>query len=280
MYQLPLSPQETRNLIGRSQQGDRAAAERLLEVYEIKIQQIARSVLTYYIGNEFSDAIQEARISFWTAILDYDLERKTNFEYFAKLCIKKQLISKMKTAKKCRNKPLNEGESLEAPIDASDPNGLSEYDMIPDESVNIEKDIIAKHEAKWLDDNLKRRLTELEWNTYIRYNDGYTYREIAVELERTEKTIDNAIMRVRNKAKDVAKQYISNILVKEEQCEIDNIAKKYGWNNIDEMASSFSNGVFHFEEKLKKERKTKSESTNRRNNSTHVSKTQKTTNSL
>lgn len=252
MYKFTLLPQETRDLVNLAQQGDEAAVERLLRVYEPKIKQIARSVLSFLIGYEFSDIVQEARISFFEAILAYDVSRKTNFEYFARVCIRKQLISKMKTASKCRNKPLNEGESLEAPIDSSDLDGLNSYDKIPDETVNIEKDVIAQHEAQWLDENLKKRLTELEKETYERYNNGYTYREIAVELQRTQKTIDNAIMRVRNKAKDVAKQYITNILVKEEQCDIENIIKKYGWDDVDEMISSFYNGIFHLDDKPKK----------------------------
>jgi len=280
LYQITLSPQETHELVVRAQAGDEAAVERLLRIYETKIQQIARSTSIYLPGHESADLIQEARLVFWESILRYDTRRKTNFEYFARICIKKQLISKMKTAKKCRNKPLNEGESLEAPIDSSDPNGPSEYDMIPDETINIEKDIISQHEARWLDENLKRRLTDLEWNTYVRYNEGYTYREIAIELQRTEKTIDNAIMRVRNKAKDVAKQYITNILVKEEQCDIENIVCKYGWKNIDEMISSFYNGIFDLDDKPKKERKNKSESNKtdkRRINPKDVLKTKKST---
>ncbi len=240
MQSSPLSSQETHSLIIRAQKGDKAAVERLLTIYELKIQQIARSVLSYFIGNEFSDAIQEARIGFWEAVLKYDFDRKTNFEYFARICIKKQLISKVKTAKKCRNKPLNEGESLEAPVNLSDPDGLNEYDLIPDETFNIEKDVINKNEAQWLDQSLKDKLTKLEWDTYVRYNKGYTYREIAAELKRTEKTIDNAIMRVRNKAKEIAEQYINNIIAKEYP---DQKINKY--YDIEKIKSFFYNNIFN-----------------------------------
>ena len=259
------------DLIILAQNGDKAAIERLLYIYEPKIQQIARNALHYLIGYEFSDIIQEARISFWEAILVYDYKRKTNFEYFARCCIRKQLISKMKSASKRRNKPLNEGESLSNPIDSSDPDGLTEYDMIPDKTVNIEKDIISQHEVHWLDEHLKKRLTELERDTYSRYNDGYTYREIAVELQRTEKTIDNAIMRVRNKAKDVAKQYITTILVKDKQSNIDEIVNQYGAENVDEMISSFYNGIFNLDDKPKKERRKNAKGDRRKNHSKDVS---------
>lgn len=255
MYNHTLSTQSTQDLIRLAQNGDEAAVEKLLYIYEPKIQKIARSALSYLIGYEFSDIIQEARISFWDAILGYDINRKTNFEYFARCCIKKQLISRMKTASKCRNRPLNEGESLSNPLDVSDPDGLTEYDMIQDETINIENDIISQHEAKWLDENLKKRLTELEFNTYQRYNEGYTYREIATELKRTEKTIDNAIMRVRNKAKEVVKQYITTILAKEEQEKVEEMINKYGWKSIDEMAFAFYNGIFHIDEKTSKSKK-------------------------
>lgn len=261
MHSGPLSLLSVEELVLLAQQGDKAATERLLQIYEPKIQQIASNY--YFVGYERHDVIQEARLSFWDAILNYNRKKQTNFEYFARICINKQLISKIKTATKCRNKPLNEGESLETPVDSSDPDGLSRYDTIPDETVNIEEDVIAQYEAQWLDENLKKRLTDLERTTYEKYNEGYTYREIATKLRKTEKTIDNAIMRVRNKAKDVTKQYITNILVKEEECSIEDITKKYGWADIDDMISSFYNGVFHLDNNSKKIKKNGNVKTNK-----------------
>ena len=263
-----LSPQEaeTHKLVYLAQQGDKAATERLLKLYETKIQQIARSVLKHLIGYEYEDIIQQARISFWDIALSYDLNRKTNFEYFVRICMKKQLISTLKKATKCRNKPLNEGKRLDAPYDMSDDDGIGPYDMIEDDTVDVERTVILKQEASWLDENLKKRLTELERQTYEKYNEGYTYREIASSLERTEKTIDNAIMRVRNKAKEVIKQYITNILVKEEPLNLEEIISQYGWNDVDDMVSSLYNGFFHIGTKNEK-----------RNSARNVPKNKKTT---
>jgi RNA polymerase sporulation-specific sigma factor len=249
-----LSPKEVLELVELAQKGDKASVERLLQVYDKKIKNIARSVIQYLVGQEFSDVVQDAKLTFWEAVLTYDLKRKTNFDYFIRNCIQKQLISKLKTITKCRNTPLNKGESLDAPtLDSEDPEKTNVYDTIADESIDVEKEVLLKQEADWLDKNLRKKLTELERETYDRYNQGYTYREIAIALQRTEKTIDNAIMRVRNKAKDIAKQYITNVLLKEEEIDIETILSMYRWEDIDDMVSSFSSKVFHLNEKIKKD---------------------------
>jgi RNA polymerase sporulation-specific sigma factor len=158
----------------------------------------------------------------------------------------------MKTARKRRNDPLNRGESLLTPIDPSDPEGLTVLDVAADETVNIEKDVIVQEESKWLDETLKKRLTELERSTYERYKDGYTYREIAVELIRTEKTIDNAIMRVRNKAKEIIKQYIVNVLAKDDYSGAEYLSRKCGIENMDEIINVYCISFFSFNNKPKK----------------------------
>lgn len=250
-----LSYQEILNLIELAQKGDNAAVEKLLVVYDKKIKQIARNVIQYLVGQEFIDVVQDAKLTFWEAVLTYDLKRKTNFDYFIRTCIQKQLISKLKTITKCRNIPLNNGESLDVvSSDQENHDAPNYHETIADENINIENDVISKQEVEWLDKNLRKKLTELEQATYNRYNQGYTYREIAIELQRTEKTIDNAIMRVRNKAKDISKQYITNVLVKEEEIDIDSILSMYRWDDIDDMVLSFSNRVFHLDKKNKKDK--------------------------
>lgn len=245
-----LSPEQTNECVLEAQSGSDAAVERLLLYFEPKIKQIARN--NYITGADPEDVLQTARLGLWDAILRYNPRKRASFEYFARICIRRQIISAMKTARKRRNDPLNRGESLLTPIDTSDPEGLTVLDVTADEAVNIEKDVIVQEESKWLDETLKKRLTELERNTYERYKDGYTYREIAVELIRTEKTIDNAIMRVRNKAKEIIKQYIVNVLAKDDYSGAEYLSRKCGIENIDEIINVYCISFFSFSDKSKK----------------------------
>lgn len=218
------SPHEINRVAIHAQSGDEAAVNKILEYFEETIKKITRN---YFIsGAEKEDVVQVARIALWEAIKTYDPSYNVNFQYFARGCIKRHIVSAFKEARKKRNDPLNFGESLDAPINI-DKDGSTAYDIHSnDSSANIGEKISTKNEVEWLDIALKKRLTKLEQDSYDKYKLGYTYREIASQLKRTEKTIDNALMRVRTKAQCVIKQYIDNIKMNEGiQCSLEFIKK-------------------------------------------------------
>lgn len=211
-----LSSQEIEALVAKAQKGDNAAVDRVLKLFDIDIRKIAHSGKWYMLGAEPEDIEQEARIGLYNAIFEYNPKRsKITFEAFAlKICVKRAIITAINRENRRRMDPLNHGVSL------STPTGTSEEDtdqtleeFIPDLDYNLEESVMENIEFTSLDDGLKDELTDLEMQSYELYKYGHSYREIAAELEETEKTVDNALMRVRNKAKRVVAKHIVDHMI-------------------------------------------------------------------
>lgn len=199
-----LTRDELEFMVKRAQAGDKVAVEEILSHFEGIIKKISRGSL-YIQGGDREDVAQEARIGLWQAIMQYDAEkgRDIGFERFAiNVCAKRRIKTALTSAKR-RNHPMNHGgQSLETPIySSSGESSETLADKIPDPNTNLEKDIIEKQEFEMLDSALEQKLTSLELQCYRRYKMFDGYRAIAKDLRCKEKAVDNALTRVRHKAK-------------------------------------------------------------------------------
>jgi RNA polymerase sporulation-specific sigma factor len=199
-----LSHDELEFMVKRAQAGDKAAVEEILAHFEGIIRKISRGSL-YIQGGDREDVAQEARIGLWQAIMQYDAEKGKDigFERFAiNVCAKRRIKTALTSAKR-RNHPMNHGgQSLETPIySSSGESSETLADKIPDLNTDLEKDVIEKQEFEMLDSALEDRLTSLELQCYRRYKMFDGYRAIAKDLRCKEKAVDNALTRVRHKAK-------------------------------------------------------------------------------
>jgi len=233
-----LSSQEVEQLVERAQSGDNAAIDRVIRHFEGDIRRIAHSGHWYIPGADLEDVEQEARIGLYYAIEQYNPKRgNINFECFAlKVCVKRAIITAINRENRRRMDPLNHGVSLSTPISTADgDSGQTLDETIPDSDYDLPSDVMSKHEFDGLDAELRSELTELESRCYELYKEGYTYREIAAELEEWEKTVDNALMRVRNKAKRVVATHLVRSSHDGQGDEsLDELVRSWGLNVADE----------------------------------------------
>lgn len=146
----------------------------------------------YYVGkycreSEREDASQEASLALYSAIKDYDKERSA-FSSFASLCIKRAVTDLVKRANRKKNIP----EELLEPI---------EDISIPDCN-SPEKIFFDKEAYKALTHNIRLELSGLEFAVLQLFLSGKRYIDIADELGISEKSVNNALMRIRRKLKD------------------------------------------------------------------------------
>jgi len=59
--------------------------------------------------------------------------------------------------------------------------------------------VISKEEFNDIESKMEQFLSDLEWKVLAAYLDGKSYQEIATELNRHVKSIDNALQRVKRK---------------------------------------------------------------------------------
>lgn len=168
---------------------------------------------TYFlIGSDRDDVIQEGFIGLYKAILDYDETKVASFRSFAELCITRQIITSIKTATRMKHLPLNNYISIYKPI-REDQSERTLLDVI-DNTTSIEphQSYIKRERTAHILSHIEQSLTRLEYKVFTYYLEGYSYEEIAHIIKRPEKSIDNALQRVKKKI---------NALLVEEKITID-----------------------------------------------------------
>ena len=151
------------------------------------------------IGADREDIIQEGMIGLYKAIRDYRANSGTNFRTFADLCITRQIITAIKTATRQKHIPLNSYISLNKPIyDDENENALldslTEKHRLDPEEIMISRERYVIIEKKIMD-----TLSDYESDVLRQYLDGKSYVDIAAALNKSEKSIDNALQRIKKK---------------------------------------------------------------------------------
>lgn len=193
----PLGRQTDEELISLYRKGSSAAMEALLERYK----QLVKAKARYYflLGADTEDIIQEGMIGLYKAICNYDSQKQTAFSSFAEVCIKRQMFSAIKSASRHKHIPLNSYVSLYKPVyeSASDMTISDLVSAIDDgnpETILIDKESFAK-----MQEDIGKILSSFEWQVLSLYLAGKTYQEIADNLQKEVKSIDNALQRIKKK---------------------------------------------------------------------------------
>ena len=177
--------------------GDGAALEYLLNKYKNFVRTKARSY--FLIGADHEDIVQEGMIGLYKAIRDYRAEKLSSFRAFAELCVTRQIITAIKTATRQKHIPLNSYISLNKPIYEED-SDRTLLDVITEEGVsNPEEMIIDREDLSLIEGRIGQMLSGLEKDVLVRYMEGKSYVEIADEMGRHVKSIDNALQRIKRK---------------------------------------------------------------------------------
>ena len=184
-------------VVGLAQEGDAQALEYLLNKYKNFVRSKARSY--FLIGADHEDIVQEGMIGLYKAIRDYREEKLSSFRAFAELCITRQMITAIKTATRQKHIPLNSYISLNKPLYEEDSDRTLLDVITEDELSNPESMMIDREDLSFIEGRIGQMMTRLEKEVLIRYMEGKSYVEIAAEIGRHEKSVDNALQRIKRK---------------------------------------------------------------------------------
>jgi len=184
-------------IVIKAKNGNRRAQEYLISKYESFVKAKSRSY--FLIGADKEDIYQEGMIGLYKSIRDFNPQKLTSFKAFAELCITRQIITAIKTATRQKHIPLNTYISLNKPIYEAESDRtlidvLSEFKI-----TNPEDLVIGKEEIDNIQKAMQKVLSDLEMEVLQSYLDGKSYQEIASDLDRQAKSIDNALQRVKRK---------------------------------------------------------------------------------
>ncbi len=191
-------------LLRLSREKDKFAEEALLERYKNFVRVKAR---TYYIiGADKDDIIQEGTIGLFKAIRDYRENNDTTFFSFADLCVTRQIMTAIKAANRQKHIPLNSSVSLNRNVLDEDENSTY-LELLSDGSqTNPETLVIGNEERENIEAKILKSLSKFEKQVLICHLRGLKYTEIAKLLNKEDKSIDNALQRIKKKVLKIFKE--------------------------------------------------------------------------
>ena len=131
-----------------------------------------------------------------SAVRQYDPENGASFRTFAEHCIKKRILSAIRSASRLKHFPLNDGLSFEQ---------LSEDASLPFAAIpaytqpSPEELVLARESKEELYNAFRNHLSKLEIRVLDLFLDGLSYQDIAQRLGKDAKAVDNAVQRIRRK---------------------------------------------------------------------------------
>lgn len=189
---------EDKELIWLIHQKDDFALDFLMNKYKRLVEKKSSSY--FLIGASREDLIQEGMIGLFKAIRDYNSQREASFYSFAELCITRQMITAVKASTRQKHMPLNTYVSLNRPTFQEDDDSQELINFVPsDKILNPEELLIGKENFHLMEAELLKNLSKLEKRVFKLHVEGIGYKEIGQMLNRSPKSIDNSLQRIKKK---------------------------------------------------------------------------------
>ena len=179
-------------LIARAQDGDKEAAEKILVIYNGLIGKVITGLFLRW--GEKKDLWTYTSFALYNSTKSYDWS--IPFSNFAYLCMQRKVASAVKYFNREKHRMLNETRSLHQEFGEN----LMLEDLITRQSqtgaladTTYTADLVKKLR------NALEECTELERTCLLRFASGSRYKEIAYELNKSVKSVDNTLLRARKK---------------------------------------------------------------------------------
>ena len=193
-------------LISRLRGGEKPIMDFLMEKYKGLVRQKAKAM--YLWGGENDDLIQEGMIGLFKAVEDYEPDAGASFYSFAELCISRQMYTAIKASQRKKHLPLNSYVSLYTSgkrEDGKEALPLAETIEAGAES-NPEELLLNTEYANAFEEELKDQLSMLENRVLYLHLMGMDYLKIAEVMDKSPKAIDNALQRIKGKARHILEE--------------------------------------------------------------------------
>ena len=180
-------------LIRRLRQGETEISDFLMMKYKELVRKKARAM--FLIGGETDDLIQEGMIGLFKAVRDYVTGKEASFSTFAGICIERQLYNAIQGSNRQKHQPLNTYVSLSTEAEEKELRGELWAD-------NPESIIIDRENVTDMRRQISQCLSKFENQVLEQYLQGYGYVQIAENMGKSPKSIDNALQKKKKKIRE------------------------------------------------------------------------------
>jgi len=184
-------------LIEKAKNGDTLSLDFIMNKYKNMVKSKAR--MYFLMGADREDIIQEGMIGLYKAVRDFQPQRGIAFKKFAEICVNRKMISAIKAASRQKHIPLNSSVSLNKKVYEDDEEETFMDFIEPDEETSPEAIFIGIENKKVMTEYLAKELSKFESRVLSLYLQGKNYSTISEITGKPEKSIDNALQRVKKK---------------------------------------------------------------------------------
>ena len=184
-------------MVKMAQEGSVTAEEFLIKKYKDLVRQ--KSNTYFIIGGDREDVVQEGMIGIFKAIHGFDFDKDVSFKTFAEVCINRQIISAIRNANLQKHQILNESLSLSSDNDPEGEQKTLEERLPARKGDDPETLMLMKEIGQYLKEESHEIFSPLEQKVWDKMLQGKKYQEIAEELGKSAKSVDNATQRIKKK---------------------------------------------------------------------------------
>lgn len=191
-------------LIALYRDGNKDVIDFLIDKYKELVRIKARSM--FILGGDTEDLVQEGMIGLFKAIRDYDSSQGAKFRTFADICVSRQMFTAIESANSKKHSPLNAYVSIDDDAKAAEASAAMGV-LLNDIAYSDPEDLLIDVEnVRRLETRIYELLSPLERQVYELRLTGMGYVEIAGVLGKEDKSIDNALARIKSKVKKIVEE--------------------------------------------------------------------------
>jgi len=168
-----------------AREGDEEAFRRIYEQSKEMLR--SKANLYYLVGADKEDLIQEGMIGLLSAIRTFNPGAGASFKTFSELCVKRRIINAVKTARRKKHMPLNESVSIEVAWETED------------DGADPEEIVLLADLLDYIENNAQALFSGFEREVWKAYSYGGSTMEIAKQLGKSYKSVENALTRIKGK---------------------------------------------------------------------------------
>ena len=188
-------------LIAKLRGGEKEIEDYIMRKYMPLVRKCTNTM--YLIGGEKEDLIQEGMLGLVKAVRDYNPEKEAMFFSFAELCITRQLHSVITASNRKKHAPLNNYISFS---NQDTEEGMDLELMVTEQTISPEQILIEKERKEEFFHKLEEMLSPMEKKVLYLSREGHDYLQIAELMQKSPKSIDNALQRIRGKGKSLTEE--------------------------------------------------------------------------
>ncbi len=188
-----------------NEDANRILHEKYYKIIKIKVAKYR--ALAKRIGLDTCDLMQEGLLGLEEAINSYRDNKDMKFSSFANMCIERQILSVLNYHSRKKHTFLNDSCS----IDVEDEKGRTMLDYSLKSDIDPLMMMEKEEEKNSIYDLMTKDLSKLEKEVFELKLNGLDYREIARLLNKSYKSIDSALQRIRVKLKKILNEMGKNI---------------------------------------------------------------------